>query len=65
MSYNACMAKKKKNAVAQAMVAMRNKKLSAARRKEIAQTAAAARWKDKPAAASVKVRAKKPAAKGE
>jgi hypothetical protein len=51
VSYNTCMAKKKKNAVAQAMVAMRNKKLSAARRKEIAQTAAAARWKDKPAAA--------------
>ena len=34
----------KKNAVAQALVAMRNKKLSAARRKEIAQKAAAARW---------------------
>jgi hypothetical protein len=44
------MAKKKKNAVAQALVAMRNKKLSPARRKEIAQKAAAARWKDKPAA---------------
>jgi hypothetical protein len=38
---------KKKNPVAQAMVAMRNKKLSAARRKEIAQKAARARWADK------------------
>lgn len=35
---------KKKNAVAQAMVAMRNKKLSPERKKEIAQKAAAARW---------------------
>jgi hypothetical protein len=35
----------KKNAVAQALVAMRNKKLTPARRKEIAQKAAAARWK--------------------
>jgi hypothetical protein len=38
---------KKKNPVAQAMVAMRNKKLTAARRKEIARKAAAARWGDK------------------
>jgi hypothetical protein len=52
---------KKKNAVAQAMVAMRNKKLSAARRKEIAQKAAAARWKDKPPKEKAK---DKPAAKG-
>lgn len=35
---------KKKNAVAQAMVAMRNKKLSPARRKEIASAAAKKRW---------------------
>ena len=35
---------KPKNAVAQAMVAMRNKKLSPARRKEIASDAAKARW---------------------
>ena len=60
MSYNIYMAKKK-NAVAQAMVAMRNKKLSAARRKEIAQKAAAARWKDKPPKEKAK---DKPAAKG-
>jgi hypothetical protein len=39
------MAKTKgKNAIAQAMVAMRNKKLSPARRKEIAQKAARTRW---------------------
>ena len=38
---------KQKNAVAQAMVAMRNKKLSPARRKEIASKAAKARWGDK------------------
>ena len=37
----------KKNAVAQALVAMRNKKLTPARRKEIAQKAAAARWEKK------------------
>lgn len=35
---------KKKNEAAQAMVAMRNKKLSAKRRKEIASGAARARW---------------------
>jgi hypothetical protein len=35
---------KKKNPVAQALTAMRNKKLSAAKRKEIAKKAAAARW---------------------
>jgi hypothetical protein len=34
----------KKNPVAQAMVAMRNKKLSAAQRSEIAKKAATARW---------------------
>lgn len=34
----------KKNAVAQAMVAMRNKKLTPARRAEIARKAAEARW---------------------
>jgi hypothetical protein len=34
----------KKNAVAQAMVAMRNKKLTPERRSEIAKAAAAARW---------------------
>lgn len=39
----------KKNAVAQALVAMRNKKLSPAKRKEIAQKAAAARWGKKAA----------------
>lgn len=39
----------KKNAVAQALTAMRNKKLSAARRKEIAKQAAAARWAEKKA----------------
>jgi hypothetical protein len=38
---------KKKNAVAQAMVAMRNKKLSPARRKEIASAAAKKRWGDR------------------
>jgi hypothetical protein len=37
----------KKNAIAQAMVAMRNKKLTPERRKEIAKKAAAARWKKK------------------
>jgi len=37
----------KKNAVAQAMVAMRNKKLSPERRKEIASQAAQARWAKK------------------
>jgi hypothetical protein len=35
---------RKKNPVAQALVAMRHKKLSPARRKEIAVTAARARW---------------------
>jgi len=35
---------KKKNTVAQALVAMRNKKLSPARRKEIAAKAARTRW---------------------
>jgi hypothetical protein len=34
----------KKNAIAQAMVAMRNKKLSPERRKEIASQAARTRW---------------------
>ena len=43
----AIMKTPKKNAVAQAMVAMRNKKLSPARRKEIAQKAALARWSGK------------------
>ena len=43
------MKAKKKNEIAQAMVAMRNKKLSPSRRKEIASDAAKARWKDKPA----------------
>jgi len=38
---------KKKNAVAQALTAMRNKKLTPARRKEIAVTAARARWGSK------------------
>jgi hypothetical protein len=38
---------KKKNSVAQAMVAMRNKKLTPERRKEIAQAAAKARWAEK------------------
>ena len=37
----------KKNAIAQAMTAMRNKKLTPERRKEIAQAAARARWGDK------------------
>lgn len=41
---------KKKNEVAQAMVAMRNKKLSPARRKEIASAAAKKRWADRDAA---------------
>lgn len=35
---------KKKNAVAQALVAMRNKKLTPEQRKKIAQKAARARW---------------------
>jgi hypothetical protein len=35
---------KKKNPVAQALVAMRNKKLTAEQRKEIAKKAAQARW---------------------
>jgi hypothetical protein len=35
---------KAKNAVAQALVAMRNRKLSPERRKQIAAKAAAARW---------------------
>jgi uncharacterized protein YejL (UPF0352 family) len=40
---------KKKNAAAQAMVAMRNQKLSPAQRKAIAKKAAKARWsKHKP-----------------
>ena len=43
----AMMKTPKKNAVAQALVAMRNKKLSPARRKEIAQKAAKTRWADK------------------
>ena len=34
----------KKNAAAQSLTAMRNKKLTPARRRQIAQTAAAARW---------------------
>lgn len=34
----------KKNAAAQALTALRNKKLSPVRRKQIAQEAAAARW---------------------
>lgn len=34
----------KKNAAAQALTALRNKKLSPSRRKQIAQAAAAARW---------------------
>lgn len=38
------MTTKKKNAVAQAMAKMRAKKLSPARRKEIAAKAAEARW---------------------
>ena len=42
------MATKKKNEAAQAMVAMRNKKLSPARRKEIASAAAKTRWAKKP-----------------
>jgi len=37
----------KKNPMAQAMAAMRNKKLSPARRKEIASKAAQARWADR------------------
>ncbi len=37
----------KKNAIAQAMVAMRNKKLTPARRKEIATKAAKTRWANK------------------
>ena len=41
-----------KNAVAQAMVAMRNKKLSPARRKEIASDAAKKRWADRDKAVS-------------
>ena len=41
------MATKKKNAIAQAMVAMRNKKLSPERRKEIASAAAKKRWADR------------------
>jgi hypothetical protein len=36
--------KAKKNPVAQALVAMRNKKLTAEERKEIAKKAAKARW---------------------
>jgi hypothetical protein len=43
------MKSKKKNEIAQAMVAMRNKKLSPARRKEIASAAARARWGEKDA----------------
>ena len=40
-------------------------KMTAEQRSVVARTAARARWKDKPAAASAKVvRAKKPAAKG-
>jgi hypothetical protein len=35
---------KKKNAIAQALVAMRNKKLTPEERKEIARKAAEARW---------------------
>jgi len=38
---------KKKNPVAQALVAMRNKKLTPEQRKAIAQKAAAARWEKK------------------
>ena len=38
------MKTKAKNPIAQAMVALRNKKLSPARRKEIAKKAAQARW---------------------
>ncbi len=38
------MTKKKKNPIAQAMVALRNKKLSPAERKTIASNAAKARW---------------------
>jgi len=40
---------KKKNAVAQALVAMRNKKLTPERRQEIARKAAAKRWEKKAA----------------
>jgi hypothetical protein len=40
--------KKKKNAAAQAMVAMRIKKLSPERRSEIASLAARKRWGKKP-----------------
>jgi hypothetical protein len=43
-----------KNPVAQAMVAMRNKKLTPARRKEIAQQAAAVRWGEKKGEGSTK-----------
>ena len=43
------MSAKKKNAVAQALVAMRNKKLTPERRKEIAQLAAKKRWGKKAA----------------
>jgi hypothetical protein len=38
----------KKNAAAQALTAMRNRKLTPDRRSQIAQTAAAARWAKKP-----------------
>lgn len=38
---------KKKNAAAQAMVALRHKKLSPGRRKEIAEKAAKTRWAKK------------------
>jgi hypothetical protein len=37
----------KKNAAAQALTAMRNRKLTPARRSQIARTAAAARWAKK------------------
>lgn len=38
---------KKKNPVAQALVALRHKKLTPERRSEIARQAAQARWEDK------------------
>lgn len=41
------MAKKKKNPIAQAMVALRNKKLTPAERKAIASNAAKTRWAQK------------------
>jgi hypothetical protein len=61
--YGESMKKKKaegeKNAVAQAMVAMRNKKLSPARRKAIATKAAKKRWEDRGEASTTTANKKK------